>query len=155
LLRERNWSKSWKYWLLLKRVGLGVALNLLYKAVLLRSRNLLEGSLEKIAAVILASGTGERFGDQIPKQFIKLAGLPLLVHTLRAFQSFAPVKYIVVVTNEAYVDSVWELVSSHRLDKVVKVVVGGATRQESSRIGLDCCPLAEATNIYNYVCVVQ
>jgi len=96
--------------------------------------------LEKIAAVILASGTGERFGDRTPKQFIKLAGLPLLCHALRAFQSFAPVKCVVVVTNQAYVGSVWELVSSHRLDKVLKVVVGGATRQESSRIGLDCCP---------------
>lgn len=96
--------------------------------------------MEKISAVILASGTGERFGDRTPKQFIKLAGLPLLVHTLRAFQSFALVSRVVVVTNEVYVDDVWELVSLHRLDKVVKVVVGGATRQDSSRIGLDCCP---------------
>lgn len=92
-----------------------------------------------ISAVILASGTGERFGDPTPKQFMKLAGLPVLVHTLQAFQTFTPISRIVVVTSESHVDGVWELVSSYNLDKVAKVVIGGRTRQESSRIGLECC----------------
>jgi len=92
-----------------------------------------------IFAVILASGSGERFGDPTPKQFMKLAGLPVLVHTLQAFQTFTPVNRVVVVTSESHVDGVWELVSAYHLDKVAKVVIGGATRQESSRIGLECC----------------
>lgn len=92
-----------------------------------------------ISAVILASGTGERFGDPTPKQFMKLAGLPVLVHTLQAFQAFTPVTRVVVVTSESHVDGVWELVSAHGLSKVEKVVIGGRTRQESSRIGLECC----------------
>jgi len=92
-----------------------------------------------IVAIILASGIGERFGDRTPKQFMKLAGLPVLVHTLQAFQAFGPVGSVVVVTSESHVDGVWELVSTHKLDKVSKVVIGGATRQESSRIGLECC----------------
>jgi 2-C-methyl-D-erythritol 4-phosphate cytidylyltransferase len=92
-----------------------------------------------VVAIVLASGTGERFGDPTPKQFMKLAGLPVLVHTLQAFQDFASVSRVVVVTSESHVDGVWELVSAHCLDKVAKVVIGGATRQESSRIGLECC----------------
>lgn len=92
-----------------------------------------------VSAIILSSGTGARFKDDTPKQFAKLAGLPVLVHTLKAFQLFAPVDRIVVVTCKEYVDTVWKLVASHLLDKVIKVVVGGATRQESSHIGLECC----------------
>lgn len=92
-----------------------------------------------ITAIILASGSGERFGDSTPKQFMKLAGLPVLVHTLQAFQAFIPITRVVVVTSESHVDGVWGLVSAYSLDKVVKVVIGGATRQESSRIGLECC----------------
>ena len=92
-----------------------------------------------IAAVILASGSGERFGDSTPKQFMKLAGLPVLVHTLQAFQTFTPITRVVVVTTQSHVEVVWELVAAHSLDKVTKVVIGGVTRQESSRIGLECC----------------
>lgn len=89
--------------------------------------------------IILASGVGERFQDNQPKQFTKLAGLPVLVHTLKSFDAFPGVDKIIVVTNDEYVDHVWELGSKFTLEKLHKVVSGGATRQESSRIGLECC----------------
>jgi 2-C-methyl-D-erythritol 4-phosphate cytidylyltransferase len=92
-----------------------------------------------IVAIILASGSGLRFGDNKPKQFTKLAGLPVLVHTLKSFDTFSDVARIIVVTNEEYVGYVWELVGKYGLHKVHKVVTGGGTRQESSRIGLKCC----------------
>ncbi|TOC44737.1 hypothetical protein CGJ88_16895, partial [Vibrio parahaemolyticus] len=41
----------------------------------------------KNIAVILASGTGSRFGSNIPKQFVKLAGKPIIAYTVSAFQS--------------------------------------------------------------------
>jgi len=90
-------------------------------------------------AVILSSGSGERFKNNIPKQFIKLSGLPLLVHTLKAFQNNENIDDIVVVTNQEYIDLVWEYVNNYSLAKVTKVVCGGKTRQESSKIGIDCC----------------
>ncbi len=92
-----------------------------------------------VTAVLLASGTGLRFGDNQPKQFTKLAGLPVLVHTLKSFDTFVGVDKVIVVTNEEYVDQVWEMVGKHGLKEVDKVVAGGASRQESSRIGLECC----------------
>jgi len=92
--------------------------------------------------VILASGSGLRFGDNQPKQFTKLAGLPVLVHTLRSFETFVAVDRVIVVTNEEYVGHVWELAGKHGIRKVHKVIAGGATRQESSRIGLECCDQA-------------
>ena len=93
----------------------------------------------KVFTLLLASGSGLRFGDSQPKQFTKLAGLPVLVHTLKSFDTFSAVDKVVVVTNDEYVNHVWDLVSKYGLTKVHKVVRGGATRQESSRIGLQCC----------------
>jgi 2-C-methyl-D-erythritol 4-phosphate cytidylyltransferase len=93
----------------------------------------------KITAVILASGTGERFLGDKPKQFVKLAGLPVLVHTLKVFESNKQINEVIVVTNEIYIDLVWEYASQYHLSKIQKVVAGGKTRQESSMIGLESC----------------
>lgn len=90
-------------------------------------------------AIILASGTGLRFQDQQPKQFMKLAGLPVIVHTIKTFQSSKLIDSVIVVCHDDYLDHVWELTAQYGLSKVAKVVSGGATRQESSRIGIDCC----------------
>jgi 2-C-methyl-D-erythritol 4-phosphate cytidylyltransferase len=92
-----------------------------------------------ITAIILASGTGLRFQNQQPKQFMKLAGLPVIIHTIKTFQSSQLIDSVVVVCHEDYIGHVWELTAQYGLTKVEKVVVGGATRQESSRIGIECC----------------
>ncbi len=92
-----------------------------------------------VTAIILASGTGLRFQDNQPKQFMKLAGLPVIVHTIKTFQTSQLIDSVIVVCHEDYIDHVWELTSQYGLSKVEKVVAGGATRQESSRIGIECC----------------
>jgi 2-C-methyl-D-erythritol 4-phosphate cytidylyltransferase len=92
-----------------------------------------------ITAIILASGSGLRFQDNQPKQFMKLAGLPVMVHTLKIFQSSSQIDSVVIVCHEDYSDYVWELCGQYGLTKVSKVVVGGSTRQESSQIGIDTC----------------
>jgi 2-C-methyl-D-erythritol 4-phosphate cytidylyltransferase len=91
------------------------------------------------SAIILASGSGERFMGKTPKQFTKLAGLPILVHTLKVFQENKNIHEIIVVTNEDFIHFVWQFVRTYSLSKISKVVAGGETRQESSKIGLDCC----------------
>ena len=83
-----------------------------------------------LKAIILASGSGIRFQDGKPKQFTKLAGLPVLAHTLKTFQSSAAIDGIVVVSHEDFVDHVWELVNKYGIGKVEKVVVGGRTRPD-------------------------
>lgn len=95
--------------------------------------------MNPVKAIILASGSGLRFNDRQPKQFTKLAGLPVLVHTLKTFQSSIPIDGIIVVCHEDYVDEVWSLVNRYGFSKVERVVAGGRTRQESSRIGIECC----------------
>ncbi len=90
-------------------------------------------------AIILASGSGERFAGDIPKQFVKLAGLPIIVHTLKQFQKNNLIDEIIVTTNREHVDTVWDYVRKYNLSKVGKVLIGGKTRQESSFIGISAC----------------
>ncbi|HFQ81266.1 MAG TPA: 2-C-methyl-D-erythritol 4-phosphate cytidylyltransferase [Desulfobacterales bacterium] len=95
--------------------------------------------MPQITAVILASGNGSRFGR--PKQFALLAGLPLLIRTLLPFQQNQLVTSIVIVTREADCHQVEDMLVSHHMDKVIRVIPGGASRQESSRLGVNGCPV--------------
>ncbi len=95
--------------------------------------------MPQITAIILASGNGSRFGS--PKQFALLAGLPVLIQTLQPFQQNPLITSIVIVTRETDCRQVEELTASHHMDKVIRVTSGGASRQESSRLGVDSCPV--------------
>lgn len=103
------------------------------------------------SAILLASGSGLRFQDQQPKQFMKLAGMPVLAHTIKTFQTHPSIAEIIIVCHENYVDLVWDLVSDYAFSKVVRVVCGGQTRQESSRIGIECCADASYVLIHDGV----
>jgi 2-C-methyl-D-erythritol 4-phosphate cytidylyltransferase len=86
-------------------------------------------------AIIVAAGRGTRAGGEVSKQFRALAGVPLLLHTLRRFEECAAIQEIVVV---APVSETNFYLSAHpdRLQKLARVVEGGATRTESVWRGL-------------------
>ena len=85
------------------------------------------------AVLILAGGTGSRVGAGLPKQYLPLAGVPVLRRTIEAFRACAAVDRIQVVIgegdNDRYVDALAGL-------DLPPPVVGGATRQESAVKGL-------------------
>ncbi|MCL7713178.1 2-C-methyl-D-erythritol 4-phosphate cytidylyltransferase [Stenotrophomonas mori] len=87
-------------------------------------------------AIVLASGAGERFRSETPKQFLKLAGRRVLEHTLQAFEQHPRIGEVVLVVTPAYRDLAMELVRQAGFRKVVKVVNGGSSRQESSASGV-------------------
>lgn len=66
-----------------------------------------------------------------PKQFLALKGLPILVHSLRAFLAVPRVSAIYVAVREPEQARVAELVAEHHLEGKVHVVTGGDTRQDS------------------------
>ncbi|MGF1430970.1 2-C-methyl-D-erythritol 4-phosphate cytidylyltransferase [Kitasatospora sp. LaBMicrA B282] len=89
------------------------------------------------AAVVPAAGRGERLGPGAPKALRELGGAPLLVHAVRALARSRAVGLVVVAAPPQGVAEVVGLLDSHGLDgKDVRVVAGGATRQESVRLGL-------------------
>ncbi|MHC1680406.1 MAG: 2-C-methyl-D-erythritol 4-phosphate cytidylyltransferase [Methanomassiliicoccales archaeon] len=93
-----------------------------------------------VTAIILAGGVGERFGTEVPKQFVKLSGKPIIGHTLDIFEGSPSIDHVVVVVNRMYLDQTRSLVNEYGLQKVKAVVPGGATRQASSFEGLKACP---------------
>ena len=91
--------------------------------------------------IIPAAGTGSRMGLSDSKQFLEIAGIPVLARTLLAFRNFEakqPIKlHAVVVTSYENIDRVWDLVEQYDIAFVEDVVEGGDTRQDSVAAGID------------------
>lgn len=79
-------------------------------------------------------------GLAAPKQFLTLGGVPLLVHTLKAFHAVPAIQSIILVVPAVHRDSTQRMVADYGLDRVQEVVVGGAERQDSVRAGLAVLP---------------
>jgi len=90
----------------------------------------------KNIAIILASGQGSRFGTKMPKQFVPLAGKPVLQYTIEAFENAKNIDEIIIATKEEYIAFVNEIVSSQGYKKVRQVIAGGRQRFESSYLAL-------------------
>lgn len=86
------------------------------------------------SAVIVAAGNSERMGEN--KITMKLGRMPVIAHTLAAFQDSPAVEEIVVVTRSDMVDELTELCKKYGFDKVSKIICGGATRMESALAGV-------------------
>lgn len=87
-------------------------------------------------AMVLAGGVGSRVGAPIPKQFIEVAGKPILIHTLEVFQSNELVDAIEIVCIQSHMDVIWDMVKKYGISKVRWVCQGGATYQDSVLNGL-------------------
>lgn len=84
--------------------------------------------------IIVAGGTGQRFGSNVPKQFLELAGKPVLMHTIEKFAAIGG--DIIVVLPEDFIDHWKELCNKFIFPFVHTIVAGGETRTESVRNGL-------------------
>ncbi|MCZ6483570.1 MAG: 2-C-methyl-D-erythritol 4-phosphate cytidylyltransferase, partial [Alphaproteobacteria bacterium] len=92
------------------------------------------------AALIVAAGRGERFGHEVPKQYLPLAGAPVLRHSAATFTANPRIGPVRVVIHEDDQERYAEAVAGLEL---LAPVTGGATRRESVRLGLES--LAELT----------
>lgn len=101
----------------------------------------------KNIAIILASGSGSRFGARLPKQFIRLAGKPIIQYTLETFEAARCIDEIIIVTKEEFTDYVYEIVNHQAYHKVSKVLIGGAERYDSTLAALRSIPDEEANLI--------
>jgi 2-C-methyl-D-erythritol 4-phosphate cytidylyltransferase len=88
------------------------------------------------AAVIVAGGNSTRMGQNVDKKFALICGKPLLAFSLESFSAAQVIKEIVIVTNPKDILPVKNLVRDYKIDKIVAIVPGGETRQESVFCGL-------------------
>ena len=86
--------------------------------------------------IIVAGGTGSRMGTSVPKQFLEIAGKPVILHTIEKFLAFDPDIEIILVINRAYKHFLDELILNNRLHNEFKIAMGGETRFHSVKNGL-------------------
>ena len=87
-------------------------------------------------AIIAAAGQGSRMGGKRAKQFLELAGKPIIIHTIQAFEACEAIQEIIVVLPPADVTGFSAIARPYNLGKVRAVVSGGVTRVSSVLRGL-------------------
>jgi 2-C-methyl-D-erythritol 4-phosphate cytidylyltransferase len=93
-------------------------------------------SRPSVTAIIVAAGKGERMESEINKQFIPLCDIPVIARTLAPFQASRTITQIIVVTRPEGIVETAGVVHEFGFDKVVRIVRGGPTRQQSATAGL-------------------
>lgn len=90
----------------------------------------------KSVAVVLSGGTGSRLGGDIPKQYIELAGKPVIVHTLEQLQRCGAIDGVVVTAAPVWREKILQWKEDFSLDKLLTVAPAGTDRQLSIQSGL-------------------
>lgn len=90
----------------------------------------------KLYAIIVAGGSGLRMGSEIPKQFLELAGKPVLMHTIEQFSNFSEKVEIITVLPENQIRYWMELQQKYSFSVPQTLVSGGSARFYSVRNGL-------------------
>lgn len=92
-------------------------------------------------AVIVAGGSGIRMNADLPKQYLQIAGKPILAMAAEAFEKSPLIDEIILVVAEEYLAyASYEIVDKYKMKKVSKIISGGTTRQESVLAGLSASP---------------
>ena len=100
----------------------------------------------QVFAILPAAGLGTRMAGPQPKQFLELDGVPILIHSLRAFAAVPRVTGIVVAVRKTEMERVQAQVAEYGFADRVRVVEGGENRQESVAHALAALP-AQADDI--------
>ena len=87
--------------------------------------------MSRIAAIVPAAGLGTRMGADLPKQFIELDGVPLIVFTLRRLAACSAITDFFISTRADDVVALQDMVAKAGLGRPARVVHGGDTRQQS------------------------
>ena len=87
-------------------------------------------------AIIAAAGAGTRMASDRPKQFLLLAGTPVIIHTLKVFEQCESINEVILVLPAAESAGFLSLAGKFGLRKLARVVPGGATRADSVKRGL-------------------
>lgn len=105
--------------------------------------------MERIAAIVLSAGKGNRMNSQVHKQYMELAGKPVIYYALQAFSESA-VDEIVLVVGAGEVEFCQkEIVEKYHFTKVTHIVEGGKERYHSVYEGLKVCTDADYVMIHD------
>ena len=95
----------------------------------------------RVYGIIVAGGSGKRMGADVPKQLLKLNGIPIIERTLKPFIQCSDIEGIVIVAAETIIEYIKETVQSiYDCGKSIEIVKGGMDRQDSVWNGLVSVP---------------
>lgn len=83
-------------------------------------------------AVLLAAGSGKRTQSALPKQFVKIAGKPMIFYSLEAFHNHPEIDEILLVLSADTIDKISDYIDLSQFSKCKDLIVGGKERYESS-----------------------
>lgn len=92
--------------------------------------------MSRAAAILVAAGSGKRFGPGADKIFLEIAGLPVIAHTWRRFDASPGIDEVVLVVRAGLESAFEEIAAGLRLTKPWRLTAGGAERQDSVWNGL-------------------
>lgn len=95
------------------------------------------GNRLRTVGVVLAGGMGSRVGLRLPKQLVKVAGKPLLQHTLEVFEGSPDIDEILVLMAPGWTEDAEKIVRNAGLSKVTNVLEGGNTRNETHWLAIE------------------
>lgn len=101
----------------------------------------------KNIAIILAGGSGHRLGDSMPKQFLKVAGKKVIMHTLDVFQNHPQIDEIAVVSHPHHINELEALSVKNHYTKLKKILRGGKERYHSSLVAINAYDTGEEINL--------
>jgi 2-C-methyl-D-erythritol 4-phosphate cytidylyltransferase len=102
-------------------------------------------------AIVVAAGKGPRLGGNRPKQFLELDGIPVIVHTLRQFERCREIDEVIVVLPAEETAGFQSVAEQFGLQKLSRVIGGGATRAQSVQRGLAVVSEAEVIAVHDGV----
>lgn len=86
--------------------------------------------------ILLAGGVGKRMGANFPKQFMKVAGKPIIAYTIENFQRNEQINKIVIVCVKEWIEYLKQIIHDYKLSKVEWIIEGGNTSHDSIRNGV-------------------
>ena len=81
--------------------------------------------------ILLAGGTGSRMNNPVPKQYMLLAGKPVIMHTLERIDTIKEIDEIIIVCCDKFVEQNKLMLQQYKIKKTVKFASSGETRQAS------------------------
>src|SRR5687768_9440506 len=100
------------------------------------------------SAIIVAAGSGTRFGGDVPKQFLEISGKPLLIHTLEKFENCASIDEIILVLSSDQIEVFSKIAEKFKIKKLEKIISGGKTRAESVFSGINAIEKTEIVAVH-------
>lgn len=91
---------------------------------------------QPVSAIIVAAGSGTRMKISQRKQLVEINAMPVVAHTMKAFENTDIIDEIIIVTKEEDILIMWDIAKAFEISKVTEIVKGGATRTDSVKNGI-------------------